>query len=167
MMGVHLIMVILFMILFPISNQLEIGVMREIRGVQNEFLLSEGGINSISKFSVVAEDQLKSFGNLDSDFALKHVTEIGNEISNRLKELMGLNLEVTSTSNRGAFVLYDTNDYPFACICDSQKYAEWKEGGSNPSIRVECTNKINTSIFNGADVDYCDPTNIAAGQTMR
>ncbi|KAH8740896.1 hypothetical protein FG386_002442 [Cryptosporidium ryanae] len=163
-MGLRLIKLILFTALFCISNQLEIGVMREIRGSQNGILSGEGVINSISTFSV-AENQLKSFGNLDSDFALKQVTEIGNEISNRLKELMGLNVEaMTTTNNRGAFVMYDTNDYPFACICDSQKYKEWVETGSDPTIKVECTNKINTSIFNGADVDYCDPTNIAASQ---
>lgn len=145
------------------SAQLEIDMMNDIAANYKEFTQAEISPAAISRI-IVIKDQLKIFDETSVDVSLKDSSI--PIMSNNMNEFMGSTQQVISGSNRGAFVIYDTNDYPFACVCNSAQYQKWKSSGKDQNTRVECTNTINTGIFNSNDIDYCDPTNIAASQSI-
>ncbi|OII71814.1 uncharacterized protein cubi_00622 [Cryptosporidium ubiquitum] len=147
------------------STQLELDIMKDIVIKNKEPLQKDIYPVTISRI-IAIKDQFKVFGGSNADSSIKEHSSIFSSMSNNLKEFMGSNQKDTSGSNRGAFVIYDTNDYPFACNCNSAQYQNWKETGANSTTKVECTNTINTGIFNSNDIDYCDPTNIAASQSV-
>ncbi|KAJ1614010.1 hypothetical protein OIY81_739 [Cryptosporidium canis] len=113
---------------------------------------------------IAIKNQLRVFDESIEDVSAKS-SSFFTFTSNNLNEFMGLTQETTLGSNRGAFVIYDTNDYPFACMCNSAQYQNWISAGKDPNTKVECANTINTGIFNSNDIDYCDPTNVAASQS--
>ncbi|KAF7457955.1 hypothetical protein HWI79_1521 [Cryptosporidium felis] len=154
-----------FLFLFQLhikeSTQIELDLMREAE-TYNTFQ-PEISIVGISRI-VEIRDQLNVFDKLNLKLETNDGLHIKGWPQDELKESLGLSHETVSGSNRGAFVIYDTNDYPFACMCNSAQYQNWKNTGSDPNKKVECSNTINTGIFNGNDIDYCDPSNIAASQ---
>ncbi|KAL7067703.1 hypothetical protein ACR3K2_16120 [Cryptosporidium serpentis] len=134
----------------------------EVDTYKNGFISSDGDVkvhdSKLSSIHLVRSNQL--------DDQLKFWDSKGIHFSINSKDLIHLPASLrfgssSDSSDRGSFVIYDTNDYPFACLCDKQEYENWKESG-NSSSKVQCANYVSTSIFNHKDLSYCDPTNIAA-----
>ncbi|KAK9173995.1 hypothetical protein CmeUKMEL1_16835 [Cryptosporidium meleagridis] len=152
-------------LLISCSTQLELDIMKDIRTNNKDFFQKEISPVSISRI-IAIKDQLKVFSGQNVDNSIREGNFISTIMANNLKGYTELDHMVISGSNRGAFVIYDTNDYPFACNCNSAQYQNWKNASDDQNIKVECTNTINTGIFNSNDIDYCDPTNIAASQNV-
>lgn len=144
------------------SAQLELYMVNDIADSYKESLQTEISPAAISRI-IAIKDQLKVFDESNVDVSIKSSSI--SIMSNNMYEFMESTHKVVSGSNRGAFVIYDTNDYPFACLCNSAQYQNWKNS-ADQNIKVECVNAINTGIFNSNDIDYCDPTNIAASQKI-
>ncbi|OII71612.1 hypothetical protein cand_033250 [Cryptosporidium andersoni] len=138
----------------------------EVDTYKNVFISSNGNVEvnnpKLSSINLVRsnqlDDQLKFWDSKDIHFSINSKDLIHLPASLR----SGSSLD---NSDRGSFVIYDTNDYPFACLCDKQEYENWKESG-NSSTKVQCANYISNSIFNQQDLSYCDPTNIAASENL-
>ncbi|KAH8581612.1 uncharacterized protein ELE39_001742 [Cryptosporidium sp. chipmunk genotype I] len=158
------IFVSIILLLITGSTQLELDILKDIGINHKEFFPKEISPFTISRITAI-KNQLRVFDRSNVHISVREDNSISSKTSNNLKEYISLNHKAISGSNRGAFVIYDTNDYPFACNCNSAQYQNWKSAGEDPNIKVECTNTINTGIFNSNDIDYCDPTNIAASQS--
>lgn len=157
--------IFMFIVVFFITRttQLELDIIKDI-GINNKELIQKEVYPVTISRIIAIKGQLKAFDESNVNISLKEDSYISTMISSNLKELTNSIHEETSGSNRGAFVIYDTNDYPYACNCNSLQYQNWKDAGESTTTKVECTNTINTGIFSSNNVDYCDPTNIAASQ---
>ncbi|TRY53060.1 Uncharacterized protein CTYZ_00002490 [Cryptosporidium tyzzeri] len=155
----------IIMLFISCSTQLELDIMKDIGTNNRDFFQKEISPVAISRI-IAIKDQLRVISGSNADTSIREGNFISTIMANNLKEYIGLDHKAMLGSNRGAFVIYDTNDYPFACNCNSAQYQNWKNASENQNIKVECTNTINTGIFNSNDIDYCDPTNIAASQSV-